>query len=146
MDFPYVRGPRARELVYINMLQRSERVSLSLKVIGGELSAKEALAEMRKTVPPLGSGLGAGPEEVYEEIQGIIEEGIDHGMTGKLQIFKMLADRKMQMKEKFDFKEFNDQVISLGSVPFALIRWEITGLDDEVKDIWKATRLSTIRP
>jgi Bacterial protein of unknown function (DUF885) len=146
MNFPFVRGPRARELVYINMLQRSERVSLSIKVIGGELTPKDAMAEMRKTVPPLGSGLGAGPEEVYEEIQGVIEDGIDHGMTGKLQIFKMLADRKMQLKEKFDFKEFNDQVITLGSVPFALIRWEITGLDDEVKDLWKATRLSTIRP
>ena len=33
LDFPYVRGPRTRELVYINVLQRSDRISLGIKLL-----------------------------------------------------------------------------------------------------------------
>lgn len=146
LDFPFVRGPRARELVYINNLQRAERILLGLKLLSGELTPKEAMAEMKRTVPPLGSGLGVRPEEAFEEIEGILQRGLDHGMTGRLQIFKLLADRRMQLKEKFDLREFHDQVISMGSVPLSLLRWELTGLDDEVKDLWSPTRLPTTKP
>jgi len=146
LDFPFVRGPRARELVYINNLQRAERIALGLKVLSGEMTPKEAMAEMQKTVPPLGSGLGVRPEEAFEEIEGIIQRGLDHGMTGRLQIFKLLADRKMQLKEQFDFREFHDQLISMGSVPLSLLRWELTGLDDEVKQLWNAQPLTATEP
>jgi hypothetical protein len=146
LDFPYVRGPRARELVYLNNLQRAERVLLGLKVLSGQLAPKDAMAEMQKTIPDLGSGLGVRPEEAFEEMEGVVQRGLDHGMTGRLQIFRLLADRKMQLGDKFDFREFNDQLISMGSVPLALLRWEITGLDDEAKQLWKAERLPTTEP
>jgi hypothetical protein len=104
------------------------------------------MAEMQKTIPDLGSGLGVRPEEAFEEMEGVVQRGLDHGMTGRLQIFRLLADRKMQLGDKFDFREFNDQLISMGSVPLALLRWEITGLDDEAKQLWKAERLPTTEP
>jgi hypothetical protein len=77
-------------------------------------------------------------------MEGVLVRGLDHCQTGKLQIFKLLADRKMQLKEKFDLREFHDQLITLGSLPIALLRWEITGLNDEVEMIWEPVRLSSI--
>ena len=92
-------------------------------------------------MPALGPGKGVQPEEAIEEVEGIITRGFDHCQTGKLQIWQSLADRKMQLKEKFDLREFHDQIITLGSVPLALLRWEMTGLDDEVKQMWESKPL-----
>jgi Bacterial protein of unknown function (DUF885) len=143
LGFPYVRGPRTRELVYINVLQRAARISLGIKTLLGQMTPGEAMKLFREQVPPLGPGLGAQMEEATEEIEGVVERGLDHCQTGKLQIFKMLADRQMQLKEKFDFREFHDQIVTLGSMPISLLRWEITGLDDEVKGLWPAHPLQT---
>jgi uncharacterized protein (DUF885 family) len=49
----------------------------------------------------------------------------------------------MQLKEKFDLRQFHDEVISRGSLPIALLRWEMTGLDDEIKQLWEPTKLGT---
>lgn len=142
LDFPYVRGPRGRELPYLAALQRAERISLSVQVLSGEMTPTEAMEALQRNVPALGPGKGAQPEEAIEEVEGIITRGFDHCQTGKLQIWKILADRKMQLKEKFDLKEFHDQIITMGSVPLALLRWELTGLDDEVKQMWEPRALT----
>lgn len=136
LDFPYVRGDRARELVYVNNLQRAWRILLSLRVLDGRMTAAEARETLQREVPALGPGLGVRPEEAFEEVEGILQRGLDHCQTGKLQIWQLLADRKMQLKEQFDLRAFHDQVITLGSVPISLLRWEIAGLDDEAKSLW----------
>jgi hypothetical protein len=50
----------------------------------------------------------------------------------------------MQLKDKFSLKEFYDHFVSLGPVPFSLLRWEILGLDDEIKKIQEPARLSSL--
>ena len=117
---------------------------MGIDLLSGKTTPDAAFADFREKVPPLGSGLGATREEAFEEIEGVLVRGLDHCQTGKLQIFKLLADRKMQLKEDFDFKYFNDQIISLGSVPLALLRWQITGLDDEMEVFWNPVRLFSI--
>ena len=144
LDFPFVRGPRARELPYINMLQRAERILLGLELLTGKITTDEAFVAFQERVPPLASGLGAAREEAFEEMEGVLVRGLDHCQTGKLQIFKLLADRKMQLKDQFNLKTFHDQLITLGSVPISLLRWEIAGLDDEVQKVWEPTRLSVV--
>ena len=144
LDFPFVRGPRGRELPFINMIQRAERISMGIDLLSGKITPDEAYKTFRENVPPLGSGLGATREEAFEEVEGVLVRGLDHCQTGKLQIFKLLADRKMQLKEDFDLKHFHDQVITLGSVPLSLLRWQITGLDDEMDKFWNPVRLSSI--
>lgn len=143
LDFPFVRGPRARELVYINMLQRSARISLGIRLLEGRITFDQAREAIMKNVPVLGPGRGVQPEEAFEEIEGILQRGLDHCQTGKLQIFQLLADRKMQLKEAFDLRHFHDQLISMGSVPISLLRWEITGLEDEVTLLWEQQPLTT---
>jgi hypothetical protein len=55
---------------------------------------------------------------------------------GKAQFEKLLADRAMQLGDKFNLREFFDEFFEAGTIPFALIRWEMTGLDDEIKELW----------
>ena len=52
---------------------------------------------------------------------------------GKLQIERMLAGRRLQLGDKFGLRQFHDYVWSNGNVPLSLQRWELLGLDDDVK-------------
>ena len=58
---------------------------------------------------------------------------------GHLQMRKLLADRRWQLGERFVPRAFHDGFLALGRLPIALLRWEITGLDDEVRDFWHVT-------
>jgi uncharacterized protein (DUF885 family) len=49
---------------------------------------------------------------------------------------KLLADRRQQLGETFVLRDFHDQFLSLGRLPMSLLRWEMTGLDDEVRELW----------
>jgi uncharacterized protein (DUF885 family) len=62
--------------------------------------------------------------------------GLSYQM-GKMQMFKLVGDREHQLGDKFNLREFNDAFFASGMIPISLIRWEITGLDDEVKEFWK---------
>lgn len=53
--------------------------------------------------------------------------------VGKAQMEKLVADRSRQLGDGFDLGIFHDEFLALGSIPIALIRWEMTGLDDEVR-------------
>jgi uncharacterized protein (DUF885 family) len=61
--------------------------------------------------------------------------GISYQM-GKIQIDQLLADRAMQLRGRFSLKEFHDQFLAAGMIPISFIRWEMTGLDDEVRHFW----------
>jgi hypothetical protein len=41
------------------------------------------------------------------------------------------------MGEAFVLRDFHDQFLSLGRLPMSLLRWEMTGLDDEVRQFWQ---------
>ncbi len=142
LDFPYVRGPRAREQILINQLQRALRVTQSIKLLNGEMTMEESLKWLIDRLPPMGPSLGARPEEALEETYPVIQRGTtDTCLVGKLQIYQLLADRRMQIGEKFDMREFHDQLLRTGSIPIALLRWEMTGLDDQMQQIWAAADL-----
>ena len=49
---------------------------------------------------------------------------------------QLLADRALQLGDRFSLKEFHDQFLAAGMIPISLIRWEMTGLDDEVRRFW----------
>jgi hypothetical protein len=128
------------------MLQRANRMKQLFPLLFGEISAEEGRRRILADLPPLGSGLGASLEESYDEVEGFLQGGsLSHlCMVGKHQIYKILADRKMQLMEKFDLKDFHDQVMRYGQIPLSLLRWEILGDDSEANMFWNATRLSSI--
>jgi hypothetical protein len=142
LDFPYVRGPRSREYVLLNQLQRALRVTQSIRLLDGDMTMQEALDWLMAKLPPMGPSLGARPEEAFEETYPVIQRGTtDTCLVGKLQIYQLLADRRMQLGDRFDLRAFHDALLAAGSMPLALVRWEMTGLDDQMPLLWDAAKL-----
>ena len=46
-----------------------------------------------------------------------------------------MAYRAAQLGEQFRLKDFFDDYFSRGVIPASLLRWEMTGLDDEMKEL-----------
>jgi uncharacterized protein (DUF885 family) len=61
--------------------------------------------------------------------------------VGMLQMQQLLADSKRLMGDDFVLKSFHDEFMAAGRLPISLIRWEMTGLDDEVRELWKRESL-----
>jgi uncharacterized protein (DUF885 family) len=58
-------------------------------------------------------------------------------IIGKIQIERLISERAHQLGGKFDLGEFHDEFLSKGIIPVSLIRWEMTGYDDEVRPLWE---------
>ena len=58
-------------------------------------------------------------------------------IIGKLQFEHLLRDRARQLGGEFDLRKFHDEFMSFEIIPLSLIRWEMTGLDDEIKKLWE---------
>ena len=54
----------------------------------------------------------------------------------KVHLEKMIADSSELQGKSFRLKQFMDEFHSKGMIPLSLIRWEMTGLDDEIKKLW----------
>ena len=48
-------------------------------------------------------------------------------LIGKMEIEKLLAERKQQLGDAFTMKRFMDDFNAAGLIPVSLIRWELTG-------------------
>jgi len=74
----------------------------------------------------------------YEARTTLRIPGWHMGMViGKIQLMKLFRDRAKQLETEFSLKQFLDQFISTGFIPISLIRWEMTGLNDEIKLLTK---------
>jgi uncharacterized protein (DUF885 family) len=58
-------------------------------------------------------------------------------IIGKIQLEQMLSEQAMELGDDFDLGAFHDAVLSRGMIPLTLIRWEMTGADDEVRALWR---------
>jgi hypothetical protein len=63
---------------------------------------------------------------------------------GSFQMYKLLADRKQQLRDDFVLSDFHDSVMAAGGLPVALIRYDLTGLDDEVQTFWEHVPLEDV--
>jgi uncharacterized protein (DUF885 family) len=55
-------------------------------------------------------------------------------LIGKMEIDKLLAERKQQLGDGFRMKQFMDDFNAAGLIPASLLRWELTGRkSDELK-------------
>ncbi len=55
---------------------------------------------------------------------------------GKVYIEKVIADCAHQLGEEYSLKKWWDEFHAAGMIPTSLIRWEMTGLEDEIKKLW----------
>lgn len=124
--------PRTRELFYIAQLKRVLRVPAEIKMQTGELTLDEAVKFLMEEVPLMDENLARYDLNIYLRRPA-------YGMTystGKVQFEKLLADRARQLGDNFDLGKFHDEFLAAGSIPISLIRWEMTGLDDEIEKLW----------
>ena len=54
-------------------------------------------------------------------------------VIGKLAINQMIAERVRQLGDEFSYKDFFEDFFSAGLIPLSLIRWQMTGLDDQIE-------------
>lgn len=126
--------PRVDELIYLFGIFRAARVPVDVAMQRNEMSVAEAVRYMRERTPHLDEDVARVDAEIYLRRP----PGYGIGYTiGHLQMRRLLADRRWQLGERFELQEFHDSFLALGRLPLAVLRWEMTGLDDEVRDLWR---------
>jgi hypothetical protein len=119
--------PRTRELIYILIAQRAARALGDLRMHSENLSLDDAAAFTAANVPrgwlSLQGNLVRFEQHLYLQQPGY---GISY-LTGKIEIEKLLADRKRQLGDRFTMKQFMDEFNAAGLIPTSLLRWELTG-------------------
>lgn len=125
--------PRTRELIYIFGIFRAARVPADVWLQLNQMTVSEVVDYWMERTPYLDENVARVDAEIYLRRP----PGYGLGYTiGTLQMQKLLADRKMQLGDDFVLKEFHDTLMNTGRLPMSLIRWEMTGLDDEIRDLW----------
>jgi len=127
--------PRARELVYILIACRAARAMGDLKMHSHEFTLEEAVDFAVKWTPR-GWMLREGntvwvDEELYLQQPGY---GTSY-IVSKVHLEKLIEDCAQQQGEEFSLKRFFDRFHASGIIPLSLIRWEMTGLEDEMREL-----------
>jgi hypothetical protein len=126
--------PRTRELLYILLAQRAARALGDLRMHANELTLEQASAFASANTPRgwlrLDGSLVRSEQHLYLQQPGY---GTSY-IIGKIEIEKLLAERKQQLAENFTMKRFMEEFDAAGLIPVALIQWELTGrMSDDVK-------------
>lgn len=131
----YDDSPRSREIIYNFARLRALRVEVDVKLALGQFTITQAAEYLARTVP-MDRRTAEGEAADFATAPGL---GIAYEI-GKLQIERMLADRRLEQGSKFTLREFHDYVWSNGNVPLSLQRWELLNLDDDIKRVDELTR------
>ncbi len=126
----YDDTPRTRQIIYNFARLRALRVEADVKLALGEFTIEQAADYLERTVP-MDRKTAQGEAADFATAPGL---AIGYEI-GKLQIERMLADRRLQLGEKFSLRDFHDYLWSNGNVPFSLQRWELLGLNDDIKKV-----------
>ena len=126
--------PRVDELIYLFGIFRAARVPADVNMQRNQWGVAKAVDFMMEKTPLLDENVSRVDAEIY--LRRPPGYGIGYSI-GALQMRKLLADVSAQRGDDFVMKEFHDEFMAAGRLPISLIRWEMTGLDDEVSDFWE---------
>lgn len=127
--------PRARELVWIMLAQRCARGLASLYAQANMISLKEA-QDYQIGWTPRGLMIGDPGLSAFEQQLYLRQPGYGTCyVTGKYLVDRLLKDRSRQLGDQFRLKDFFEELYRAGQIPVSLIRWQMTGLDDEIRAI-----------
>ena len=127
--------PRAREIVWILLAQRAARGLGSLYAHANEMTMEEASRIHVKWTPR--GWMSTEPELLrFEQHLYLRQPGYGTSyITGKYLFERLMADYAKQLEERgepFVMSTFFDEMNRAGCIPFSLVRWEMTGLRDDV--------------
>ena len=126
------RNPHGREIVYEQAAFRTVRALSDIYMHSGDWSYEDAYRFCVENAPH--GELLDGSHHLWFELDTTLR-GVGHHMlmvVGKVQFMKLLRDRANQLGDDFVLRDFIDDVLDTGPIPWSLIRWEMTGLDDEI--------------
>jgi len=132
----YEDSPRSRELVWIMLAQRAARGLGSLYAHANEMTMEEA-GRVHMDWTPRGWMKTEPDLLIFEQHLYLRQPGYGTSyVTGKYLLERTLADWSKQREDRgepFSLREFFDALNATDSIPIALSRWEMTGLDDEIR-------------
>ena len=119
--------PRSRELVYILVAERAARALGELKMHANLATLEEASAFACANTPrgwlSMNGELVRAEQHLYLQQPGY---GTSY-LIGKIEIEKLLSERRRQLGESFSMKRFMEEFNAAGLIPASLLRWELTG-------------------
>jgi hypothetical protein len=132
----YDDSPRSREIVWIMLAQRAARGLGSLYAHANEMTMAEA-GTIHQDWTPRGWMKTEPDLMIFEQHLYLRQPGYGTSyITGKYLLERALADFAKQKEERgetFRMKDFFDALNRIDSIPISLARWEMTGLDDEIR-------------
>jgi hypothetical protein len=139
----YDDNPRVREIVWIMLAQRAARGLGSLYAHANQMTMAEAGRVHMDWTP---RGWMKTEEEllIFEQHLYLRQPGYGTSyVTGKYLLERTLADYARQLEargEELRLRDFFDRLNAIDSIPISLGRWELTGLDDEMRQLDEARR------
>ncbi len=134
----FENNPRVRELIYIFGIFRAARVPADVWLQRNEKTVSEVVDYWRELTPYLDPDVARVDAEIY--LRRPPGYGLGYAM-GMVQMQRLLGDVRRIEGEDFTLKSFHDEYMAKGRLPLSLIRWEMTGLDNEVEELWKSDPL-----
>jgi uncharacterized protein (DUF885 family) len=129
------RPQRGREIEY---LMNASHMSLSLpdlKMHSNEINFTEA-RKLCAEIMPYNWSHEDDRMVWYEQQSNLRFPAFHTGVVmGKAQLTKLFRERAMQLGDEFVLRDFFDEFLAAGMIPMSLTRWEMTGFDDEIKEI-----------
>jgi hypothetical protein len=132
----YDDNPRVREIVWIMLAQRAARGLGSLYAHANEMTMAEAGVVHVEWTPR--GWMTTEPELLkFEQHLYLRQPGYGTSyITGKYLLERLLAQYSKQVEESgesFVLSDFFAEFNAAGGIPISLIRWQMTGLDDEIR-------------
>lgn len=126
--------PRSRELIYILVAERAARALGDLQMHANRYTLEQASQFASDNTPrgwlSMKGNLVRGEQHLYLQQPAY---GTSY-VIGKLEVDKLIAERRRQLGDAFTMRRFMDEFTAAGLVPMSLLRWELTGrMPPEVK-------------
>ena len=132
MGYSFLRGPRTRELTYNFLLLRAVRIPMDILLSEGELSVDAAVKYQIDRVPTMEDHISRAEVDMYVRWP---YQATSY-LVGKKQIEQILGETILENDFSVNWRKFHDSLLQYGQIAPALIRWELTGKDDQVQRFW----------
>jgi uncharacterized protein (DUF885 family) len=123
--------PGAREVNAVLQAKRAARIRPELMMHSGEWTFEQALESLTTRTPRWmapDDPIAIYDLELYLRQPGL---GVNYPI-GRIQIEQLLAEVARERGDAFDLQAFHDEFVAAGMIPISLIRWQMTGRDDQV--------------
>jgi hypothetical protein len=136
----YDDNPRVKEIVYIMLAQRAARGLGSLYAHANEMTMEEA-GNIHSEYTPRSWMKTEKELRIFEQHLYLRQPGYGTSyITGKYLIENAMAEyaRLQELKkEPFKIKDFLDQMNAMGCIPVSLGQWQMTGMDEAIREMVK---------